>query len=324
MKEETSPHGTIVSINDLPEIPKYFPDLIEPEENKFTQERWDLGKKLFYDPILSIDSSISCGSCHMQRHAFTDQLQAGKGVQGRFGTRNTPTLANTAFHPYYTREGGVPTLEMQILVPIQEHNEFDFNIVEISKRLMQIPEYIDMSQKAYGINPDHFVITRAIACFERSIISGRSKYDLFKFTNDETVFSNNERAGMHLFFSDRLKCGTCHGGFDFTSYEFDNNGLYDEYKDVGRYRLTMEDVDFAMFKIPSLRNVEITGPYMHDGSMNTLEQVIEHYSTGGKNNAQKNKSIKQLKLTDEEKMQLVAFLKTLTDEIFINNKKFNE
>lgn len=306
-------------MKELPIVPSYFPEIEYPVDNQYSMDRWKLGKKLFYDPILSIDSSISCASCHKPELAFADNISISKGVENREGNRNSPSLANVAYHPYYTREGGVPTLEMQILVPIQEHAEFDFNIVEISGRLNKIQEYVDLSMKAYEREPDHYVITRSIACFERTLISGRSKYDSYLFYDDISVLSLDEQSGMELFFSDRFNCSSCHGGFDFSDYTFKNNGLYEQYIDEGRYRLTKDESDKFLFKTPSLRNVALTFPYMHDGSLVTLEEVVDHYSKGGAINSYKSKEIKEITMTDVEKRQLIAFLKTLTDNQFIQN-----
>ncbi len=309
---------------DLPEIPDYFPEFEYPEGNEPSEARLALGKRLFFDPVLSVDSSLSCASCHKPELAFADDVAISPGVKGRLGTRNAPSLGNVAYHPYYTREGGVPTLEMQILVPIQEHAEFDFNIVDISDRLMKNAEYVQMSKEAYNRDIDPFVITRALANYERSLISGRSKYDRYLQTGIKRVLSEEEKRGMYLFFSDRLKCSECHGGFDFTSYDFSNNGLYEEYEDVGRFRLTNEESDLHLFKIPSLRNVGVTPPYMHDGSMQNLEQVIDHYDSGGAGNSQKSELITALNLTSDEKSDLKSFLLTLTDMSFLTNKKFVE
>ena len=305
----------------LMEMPEGFPNVVEPDDNSFSQKRWELGKKLFFDPIMSSDSSISCASCHAPNLAFSDDVAMSLGVENRIGTRNSPTLANIAYHPYFTREGGVPTLEMQILVPIQEHNEFDFNILLIAERLKNSSTYAEMAQEAYDREPDAFVITRALACFERSLISGYSRYDQFENYNKNTL-SNAEQRGMDLFFSEKTNCSNCHSGFNFTNYAFENNGLYEEYPDEGRFRLTQEPTDKALFKVPTLRNIELTVPYMHDGSFATLEEVVEHYDSGGKNHPHKSPLIQPLNLSNKEKRELVAFLKTLTDDSFINNPLF--
>ncbi len=305
----------------LLDVPIGFPAPEFPEDNQFTSERWLLGKRLFYDSILSLDYSISCASCHKPELGFSDDRALSMGVEERVGTRNAPTLAKVAYHPYYTREGGVPTLEMQIFVPIQEHAEFDFNILLIADRMLRDSTYVEESLKAYNRTPDPFVITRAIATFERSMISGASRYD--KFINGElSTLSLKEQHGMALFFSDRLSCASCHSGFNFTNYSFENNGLYNEYSDPGRFRLTNNEADRALFKVPTLRNIEMTRPYMHDGSLQSLEEVVNHYDSGGANHPHKSSRVKPLNLSNQEKDELVAFLKSLTDDHFITNPKF--
>lgn len=301
----------------LMESPKGFPEIVHPEDNTYTQERWALGKRLFYDPILSKDGKVSCASCHDAELAFSDNKPQSLGSDGLVGKRNAPTLANVAFHPYYTREGGVPTLEMQVLVPIQEHDEFNNNIVLIAEQLMNDASYRQMSMDAYGQEPNPFVITRALAQFERSIVSGQSAYDMH--ANYGAEISSAAVRGASLFFSDRLSCASCHTGFNYTNYTFQNNGLYLEYLDNGRERLTQQTADRAMFKVPTLRNIELTSPYMHDGSMNTLEEVIDHYDSGGKDHLNKSKLVRPLFLSQDEKKDLIAFLYSLTDERFINN-----
>lgn len=255
--------------------------------------------------------------------AFTDGKQFSEGVEGRLGNRNSTTLANVAYHPYYTREGGVPTLEMQVLVPIQEHAEFDMNILDIAERLKADSSYVRESRAAYGRVPDAFVITRSIACFERTILSGGSRYDEF-LQGKNSALTAAEKRGKDLFFSEKLACSQCHGGFNFTNYAFENNGLYVDYPDPGRFRLTGDEADRALFKVPSLRNIGITPPYMHEGSLPTLEAVVEHYDSGGKIHPHKSQLVKPLNLTEQEKIDLIAFLHALTDDDFLNNPKFRE
>lgn len=298
-----------------------FPEIPVPDDNKFSEARWLLGRKLFYDPIMSVDSSISCSSCHMAQYAFSDTAALSLGAAKALGTRNAPTLTNVAYHPYFTRDGGVPTLEMQILVPIQEHNEFNFNIVLIAERMQQDTSYVKMSRAAYEREPDHFVITRALGCFERTLISGNSRYDQH-FLQEKKVLSEEELRGKELFFSERVGCNNCHSGFNFTNYSFENNGLYITYADSGRIRFTNKEADRALFKVPTLRNVALTAPYMHDGSISSLEAVVDHYSSGGKQHRHKSHHIKPLNLNPGEKDQLVAFLQSLTDEDFVNNNLY--
>lgn len=317
-QKELQPPGAV----PLLAIPPGFPSPVFPAGNEFSAERWALGKKLFYDPVMSADSSVSCASCHHLAYAFSDTVAFSPGVAGRPGVRNAPTLANIAYHPYFTREGGVPTLEMQILVPIQEHNEFDFNIVLLAERLKSDSTYVQMSRAAYDREPDPFVITRAIACFERSFISGRSRYDAYFFEGQSTALNAAEKRGLDLFFSEKTNCSGCHSGFNFTNYAFENNGLYIDYPDPGRFRLTNKESDRARFKVPSLRNIALTGPYLHDGSMRTLAEVLEHYNSGGMAHPNKSPLVRPLGLSSAEKADLLAFLRSLTDYNFVTNSNF--
>jgi cytochrome c peroxidase len=306
----------------ITKIPAHFPTINHPEGNEFTQARWVLGKKLFYDNILSLDSSISCASCHAPELAFSDNSAFSPGIKNKPGKRNAPSLANVAYHPYLLREGGIPTLEMQVLVPIQEENEFNHNIIEIGKLLEKDSSYVKMAKAAYNRAPDYFVITRAISLFERTLISGNSKYDQYK--NKKVKLSSQEKKGMSLFFSAQLNCSSCHNGFNFTNYTFKNNGLYEKYNDAGRFRFSKDSNDIALFKTPTLRNIEVTGPYMHDGSIKTLKEVIAHYNSGGKNHLNKSSLLKPLGLSPLEMNALEAFLLTLTDQAFIHNPLFQK
>jgi cytochrome c peroxidase len=301
-------------------IPEGFPPIEFPDDNAFTKERWLLGKALFYEKQLSLDSSVSCASCHSQQFGFSDNVALSKGFKQRLGNRNSPSIINIAYHPYFTREGGVPTLEMQVLVPIQEHNEFNNNILDIAKRLSSNQKLQDLSYLAYNRPLDFYVIPRALATFERSLISGNSKYDQYK--KGTLSLSDEEQKGMNLFFSDRTNCSDCHSGFNFTNYQFENNGLYETYNDPGRKRLTGLDSDLAKFKVPSLRNIEVTAPYMYDGSLPDLEAVLNHYNSGGKQHSNKSEKIQNLQLNQDEKKQIIAFLKTLTDVSFLNQSIF--
>lgn len=299
-------------------IPSGFDAIKYPSDNEYSFERWLLGKKLFYDKRLSKTVSVSCASCHQLNFAMADNKKFSIGIEERIGTRNTPSLANIAYHPYFTRDGGVPTLEMQVLVPIQEHNEFDFNIVDIEERLKNDEPYLAQSMAAYNKPLDYYVITRALANFERTILSGNSNYD--HYLSGKYTLSESEKNGLYLFNSNKTNCNKCHSGFNFTNYAFENNGLYIDYKDVGRMRLTNKREDLAKFKVASLRNVALTPPYMHDGSINTLAEVINHYNKGGSGHSNQNPSIKPLGLTPKEINDLVAFLEILTDYQFIKNK----
>lgn len=296
-------------------IPEGFPHPYIPEDNQFTQERVALGKRLFYDPILSSDSTISCASCHKQELAFADDKAISPGVENRFGFRNSMSLTNVVYHDFFLREGGVPTLEMQVLAPIQDHNEMSFNILNVAQRLNNDSTYVQSSLKAYNRNPDSYVITRAIAAFERTLISGNSSYD-------RGFLNLSEKRGETLFFSEKLACASCHGSFLFTNQGIDNNGLYMDYADSGRYRLTYLTEDIGRFKVPTLRNIAETAPYMHDGSLADLSSVIDHYASGGKNHPNKNPIIQGFAISESEKMDLINFLKSLSDQQFLTNPEF--
>lgn len=305
-------------------FPAHFPKIEYPEDNKFTDARYELGKKLFYDPILSEGNEISCSSCHKPALAFAHDERVSPGIEGRLGKRNSPSLANIAFHPRFMREGGVPTLEMQALVPIADHFEMGSNIVVAAERLAEIEEYRTLSQQAYERMPDPYVITRALACFQRTLISGNSPYDDFAYKENRFALNATQIRGMKLFFSEKTQCSTCHSGVFFSNFDYENNGIYETYKDDGRYLLTLKESDRAKFKVPSLRNVGLSAPYMHDGSMNTLSEVLDHYASGGLSHPNKSEKIKGFELSEIEKTELIAFLHALTDEHFITDLQHRE
>jgi cytochrome c peroxidase len=294
--------------------PKHFPKMIIPEGNEITKARVILGRKLFFDKRLSIDETISCNTCHKPRLAFADNVAVTPGVEGRIGTRNAPTLTNVGFNPRYLFDGFLETLEKQAIVPIEEHAEMAFNIVEVAKRLSQDPVYQKMAQKAYRREMDPFVITRALSTFQRTLISSESPYDLS--LRMKYVLGASEERGRKLFFK-QLHCTKCHNGFNFTDFSTQNNGLYEVYADSGRMRVSKLESDRDRFKVPTLRNIGLTAPYMHDGSLKTLEEVIRHYESGGKANKNKSQHLLPFQLTNEERQSLIDFLNTLTDYKFI-------
>ncbi len=304
------------------DIPQGFPKIPVPDNNKLSAERIELGRQLFYDVRLSKDSSISCSSCHLASAAFSDHQTLSVGINQLVGHRNVPTLTNVAYHPYFFKEGGSPTLEAQVLGPICTEEEMGFNAVDVVSRLAQDPHYVKLAKEAYQREFDLFVITRALASFERTLLSGNSPFDHYRNKRDSTALTLSQGRGMTLFFSDRLACGNCHGGFDFTNYQFENIGLYEEYKDHGRFRITQDSADIGKFKVPTLRNIVLTAPYMHDGSISTLAEVIDHYNKGGAAHPNRHQDIKPLSLTQEEKDDLIQFLYSLTDSSFINDQRF--
>jgi cytochrome c peroxidase len=298
--------------------PHYFPPIHFPEGNEPTLLRFELGKKLFYEVKLSKNQDQSCASCHRLPAAFTDGRTVSSFHENEFA-RNAPTLANLAWSPYFMSEGGVPTLELQALAPIHEKHEFELNIQDVIDRLKSRENYSALSKAAYGRELDAFVITRALACFQRALISGDSKFDRHYFLNSND-YSDLEGKGMALFFSERTQCSSCHSGPFFTDYQFYSLGLEDS--DIGLERKTYLASDRGKFKTPTLRNIELTSPYMHNGSMSSLEEVVSFYNKGGGTRSTKDARLKPINLSEEEEAELVAFLKTLTDWNFVQNEKF--
>lgn len=305
-----------MSSNTLVIIPAGFatPQIAD----EITELKVKLGKRLFFDPILSSDSTISCGSCHLPERSFADNKKFSFGVNGMVGVRNAPALINLVYADKFLWDGGVNTLEKQILVPIGDHREMNSSIPEVIGKLSNHAEYPQLIKKAFNREVDAFSLTRALGAFQRTLISGNSKFDKYKYQKQEDVLNESEISGMKLFFSEKTNCTQCHSSFLFTNSTYQNNGLHEFYSDSGRYRITLELDDMALFKVPSLRNCELTAPYMHDGMFQSLEQVVEHYNSGGKDHFNKSKFIKKLHLSGQEKKDLVNFLKTLTDTSFIN------
>ena len=300
-------------------VPEGFPSPVIPNDNLLTKSRVELGEKLFFDKMMSRDSSTSCATCHKPELAFTDGLKKGIGIRNQEVDRNSPTLTNVAYQNKFLLDGVNPSLVAQVQVPIHEAKEFDFHVLLVAERMKKDHEYIRLCKEAYNTEPNPYAITHAIASFERTLISGNSRYDQYAFQKNKSALNESEKNGMDLFFN-KLYCTECHSGFNFTNQELTNNGLYINYPDSGRIRLTGLEKDRAVFKTPTLRNIGITFPYMHDGSMESLEEVINHYNNGGKNHKNKSSIITPLNLTQKQKDDLIAFLHTLTDSTFIKRK----
>jgi cytochrome c peroxidase len=280
----------------------------------------ELGRRLFYEPALSRDSSVSCSVCHKQDLAFTDGLPKSIGIRNQEVTRNAPTLTNVGNRIHFLLDGVNPSLESQAGVPFQETTEFDLMILIAIDRLNSNPEYVELAKKGYNSDFTEFVLLNSIAEFERTLISNNSPHDQY-LAGDKNALTESEIRGKKLFF-DKLYCTECHSGSDFTNERFTNNGLYERYADVGRMRLTEKQTDRGIFKVPTLRNIGVTAPYMHDGSLSTLEDVIRHYESGGANHPGKGKEIAAFKLTDSERTDLIHFLEALTDSTFLTNPDF--
>ncbi|MBX9851082.1 MAG: c-type cytochrome [Cytophagaceae bacterium] len=306
-------------------LPMGFPDPIIPEDNQLTQERVALGKMLFYDKMLSQDKTISCGSCHAPNNSFSDNKDFSFGVNNTTGERNAMPLINLAWSNSFLWDGGVPTLEMQVMNPLTNPKEMNISISEAVKRLNENKTYVKLFKKAYGSKPDANTLFKAIASFERTLVSGNSKFDQYYYKKDAMAYNNSEIRGYYLFMGSRAHCSSCHSGVNLTNNTFQNKGLYEDYPDQGRYKITYLENDKGKFKVPTLRNIALTGPYMHDGSIKTLEEVVRHYNNGGKNHPNKSSHVhfpEEPPFNDEEIKDLVNFLHTLTDMEFVNNPAF--
>ncbi len=309
----------------LLQIPAGFTYPEIPEDNPLSADKIALGRKLFYDPALSVDSTISCASCHKIENAFADHIAISKGVEGRLGFRNAPTLANIAWVPVMTMDGGNPTLETQPYIPIETHEEMGFNMVLLSERLQADPEYTMAFQDVFNRMPDPFGITRALAAFERTIISGNARYDQYMYQGNVEALTEAEIRGMDIFFSTEVGCVNCHSGFMFTNSAFENNGFFADYStDSGRARITTLSTDVGKFKVPTLRNIGVTAPYMHNGSVATLQEIIQQYAAGGSGHENQSAFIQPFLLTESQQNDLIAFLLSLTDEQFLTNTNLVE
>ncbi len=301
-------------------LPAHFPAMKIPEDNPLTVEKVQLGKRLFFDPILSRNKQLSCASCHKPELAFTDNQPQAIGIDNQLLPRNSPTLANIGYAPSLLFEGGVPSLERQVVVPILAHNEFDISIDSLVARLSADITYRFQFENVFQRLPDLFTISRALAAYQRTLISGNARYD--QAIQGKIRLTELENRGKMLFFSDRLGCSSCHSGILFTSYGFENNGIYTSTGGQSRSDITLNINDQGKLKIPTLRNIAVTGPYMHDGSLADLKAVITHYNRGEKRHPNQSPLIKPLHLTEEEQAALIAFLECLTDSSFISQKPF--
>lgn len=280
-----------------------------------------LGKELFFDKILSADRSISCASCHKPEFAYADNKKFSLGVKDSLGIRNTPSVMNLADRPYFFYDGRVPTLEAQVRVPIENPIEMHLKIEDAVRRVQKEKKYQRHFLHIYDTIPTVENVAHALAEFQRSLVSdGSAPHDMWMSEEDTTLVSASAHRGRELFISDEMKCFECHFGPDFTGDEFRNIGLYDGVTllDVGRYEVTKDSSDLGKFKTPGLRNVALTAPYMHNGMLETLEEVIDFYSNPYdfvKHPINMDTlMLEPLNLTPQQKTDLVNFLHSLTDK----------
>lgn len=302
-------------------IPQGFPSFEAPADNEPTRARIELGRRLFYDERLSRTEEVACASCHLQEHAFADPNRVSIGVEGRTGTRNAPALVNLAWGKSFFWHGGVPSLEVQAIAPIRNPLEMDMTLEEVAGRLMLDEQLVDEFEQAYEQGPSESTITRALASFGRSLVSGNSPYDRY-LAGGKDALSEAAVRGEALFNGERGECFHCHVGYNFTNNAFRNNGSEPDDPDEGRREVTLKDSDLGKFKVPTLRNIAVTAPYMHDGSLETLDDVIAVYVQGGRGHPNTDPTIEPLELTAEDQLDLRAFLEALTDEDFLTNQAF--
>jgi cytochrome c peroxidase len=300
-----------------PELPAgldlYLP---VPEDNPLTPERVALGRRLFFEPLLSRDGSVSCASCHDPQRAFTDGRALPRGVGERIGRRSSPALVNRAWGRTHFWDGRASRLEEQALEPFADPDEFDLPVETAIARLREHDEYPALFHAAFARQPNAADLARALAGYVRTILSGDAPLDRY-LAGDHTALSAEEQAGLRLF-RGRANCVACHVGPTFTDEQFHNTGVAwrdGVFADPGRYALTGREADRGAFKTPTLREIARTAPYMHDGSLATLEDVVEFYNRGGTSNPHLDRELRPLDLSAEEKRALVAFLRTLSGRV---------
>lgn len=312
-KEETSIQYEL-------KFPSHLGDFPIDSTNLLTTAGVELGRKLFFDPKLSSNAQVSCATCHKPEFGFADTVALHNiGVSGHMLKRHTPALINLAWHKGFFWDGGANNLESQVLGPLTHADEMNANINEILKYLSNDSTYSKLFSSAFQIKEIKIAyVMRALAQFQKTLIYGDSKFD--QFEKGQIIFSQNELSGLTLF---KKYCETCHQGSHFSDFKYHNNGLdsnfnAESFEDevLGRYRITRDSSDLGHYKTPSLRNIAITRPYMHDGRFASLEHVVDHYSAG----IQKSPSLSSkiptegFQFTKKEKMDLISFLKTLTNE----------
>ncbi len=352
-KEMSSPASDPVTNPGISVIPKVPGTIIVPADNPMSDAKVELGRHLFYDKSLSADQKTSCGSCHQANIGFSDQFPVSIGFQQQHGTRNAPPLANVGYNTSFTWDGRFTSLEAHVPGPI-------FNSVEMGNNLTNDPRQNDTSTNGYNSKPGNndtlflfkrlnghtadiagknypqlFLaawgstdigldkIAKSIACFERTFISTQSTFD--KYNNgDEVAYKDNPQAlhGFQLFTdANGANCVSCHSGYNFTDQQFHDNGIgIGQSGDKGRFDIEKIDANIGKFKTPSLRNIALSGPYMHDGRFATLQQVLNHYNEGGRSTKNQDSKVRSLNLSNADMSDIIAFLQTLSDYNFVTDK----
>jgi cytochrome c peroxidase len=327
-------------------LPKGFPIPIVPLDNPMSVAKVALGKKLFFDVNLSFNQSTSCASCHRPQFAFSEPQKTAIGSTGQRHRRNSQSLVNVAYNSNLTwAHSGLNQIEQQILIPMFSENPVELGITGHESEVLQRFEkqlYSTLFEDAFGNSSAEFdKIVKALASYVRSLTSFASPFDKYAYQNNDDAMSDAAKRGMELFFSEKFECFHCHGGFNFSQSSqhenqrldlrpFHNTGLY-KVNDKGAYpindqgliEVTLQPQDMGKFRAPTLRNVEVSAPYMHDGSLATLDDVIEFYAAGGRGhgavNPLKSRFLGGFELQLQQKQDLIAFLHSLTDRQFLNS-----
>jgi cytochrome c peroxidase len=327
-------------------LPKGFPKPLVPNDNPMTAAKVALGKALFFDMNLSFNQSTACASCHQPEFAFSEPQKTAVGSTGQKHRRNTQSLVNVAYNSNLTwAHSGLGQLEQQILIPMFSEHPVELGITGHENEVLQRFEnqsYAKLFEHGFGdSHADFDRIVKALASYVRSLTSFASPFDEYAYQNNDDAMSDAAKRGMELFFSEKLECFHCHGGFNFSQssqhenqrldlrpfhntglYNLDDKGAYPVY-DQGLIEVTLQPQDMGKFRAPTLRNVEVSAPYMHDGSLATLSDVIEFYATGGKGhgtaNPFKSAFVAGFDLELQQKQDLIAFLHSLTDRQFLNS-----
>lgn len=314
------------------ELPSNFPQLEVPDDNPLTKGGVKLGQHLFYDPILSADSTMSCSSCHLPEKAFTDGMATSVGIDGIAGTKSSMSLINLAFtNSGFFWDGRDTTLEQQAVRPVEDPIELHNDWGDLLDKLRKHPTYPSMFRKAFGVDSrskiSKSLVAKSLAQFQRILVSYNAKYDKVKAGLDK--FDDFEFIGDAIYFDDNPdqpdgECSHCHNDPMMTSDDFFNNGLQMgdgnlQFPNNGRGLITGNKADNGKFKAPTLRNIMLTAPYMHDGRLKTIDDVLEHYNEGGHPSLNKDPLIKELNLSSIQLRGLKAFLLTLTDTSYLSN-----
>jgi len=292
------------------------PNTYVPADNPLTKEKIELGRAIFFDKRMSKDNTIACASCHMAKKGFADGMPVSTGIKGQKGGRSAPVSFNRVYSKAQFWDGRAATLEDQSIGPFTNPIEHGFaNHDEMVAKMKKMPGYRKLFQEVFGGEITIQDVGRAVASFQRTVLSGNSAVDKYDIGGDQNALSDSAKRGLELF-RGKARCTRCHSGFNFTDEKFHNLGIgWDDNKvDLGRYMETKNPEDIGAFKTPTLREIARTAPYMHDGRFKTLEEVVKFYNQGGVKNPHQDNTIIPLEMTDDEQQDLVAMLKSLNGE----------